>query len=63
MFRAVRDLSLAGAEPRILSVVHPDMMGLGTDGGTNGDAGKTHSPSSLLEPIKAVFRKALNANR
>lgn len=54
MFRAIRDANTAGSEPRIASVVHPDML--------KPPAAEAIRPglrSYVPKRLKAVFRKAM----
>ena len=58
IFRAVRDPRLAGSEPRVPSVVHPDMLLL-PDRHANGEAGRWFFGSRLTGPLRAMIRKAI----
>jgi hypothetical protein len=60
MFRVVRTQMGPDFEPRIPSVIHPEMMGLGSACSTNSKARKSHSPLRSLELMKALVSKSID---
>lgn len=59
IFRAVRDPSLAGSEPRIASVVHPDMLAPDTDCHATAEADTLFFRSRWTAPLRAMVGKAI----
>ena len=58
IFRAMRDPSFAGSEPRIPSVVHPDML-LYPDRRDGSEAGKSSLNSRLTRSLRAMIRRSI----
>jgi hypothetical protein len=63
MFRAVRDSLAAGSEPRIPSVVHPEMLNLPLEPNKNHQVGNATQGLGLLRSAKAVIRRLTAARR
>jgi SAM-dependent methyltransferase len=63
MFRAVRDSLAAGSEPRIPSVVHPEMMNLPLEPNADHQAESPAHGLGLLRSVKAVIGRLTAALR
>jgi SAM-dependent methyltransferase len=59
IFRAVRNPSLAGSEPRIPSVVHPDMLAPDAACHRSAESGTLRFGSHITAPLRAIVRKAI----
>lgn len=59
IFRAVRDSNSAGSEPRVLPVLHPEMMDVQQQSCVPGNARKWIRLPQILKSLEAMFRKSI----
>ncbi len=59
IFRAIHDPNLAGSEPRIASVVHPDMLNPAGTSPNIAAESESRLRSHLPRPLRAIVRKAM----